>query len=182
MSTAITPLCHSSSRAADSAGATSSKSMTFFEAQDIYAVLQRVSSNRKTTDPRIFGSSMFTRQRKAISDAGTYHRDSYNEEDLGGDECWEADPDAIESLAFRIHSLSTSPIEGEANVRSSRAGSHYSFGTTMRNESLDSRFAALAITTSSSTSSKSSSVPEPRRHKMTKKAPSLVSAQTRRRI
>ncbi|KAJ6258612.1 hypothetical protein Dda_6659 [Drechslerella dactyloides] len=160
-------------------------SSSSFQAQDIYSVLQSVSSNRRTSDPQIFGSSMFTGRLNRSSAANDEY---YYYDELEEDGCWDAieeDPYAVEFSTSRGSYASGMRREG-AGSNSSRAGSSYGYwGTQTPNEieSIDSRFATLAIATSSSSRSRRSpSDSETREHKAKKtssRAPSKASARSR---
>ncbi|KAK6339745.1 hypothetical protein TWF718_009139 [Orbilia javanica] len=105
-----------------------------FQAEDIYNVLQHVSSNRKTMNPHIFGSSMFTRDFEGGEYAQFYSREEERYlNEIGRDLQY------LESLEASnpTESITTTECSSdEWSLQTVAANSNISLATQMRNMDL----------------------------------------------
>ncbi|KAK6523584.1 hypothetical protein TWF281_001565 [Arthrobotrys megalospora] len=108
---------------------------TPFQAEDIYNVLQHVSSNRRTMNPHIFGSSMFTRD----IEGGDYAQFYSHEEERFFDEI-DRDLEYLESLEASNPAESTTTTDeyssDEWSLQTQAAKSNINLATQTRNTDL----------------------------------------------
>ncbi|KAK6513792.1 hypothetical protein TWF506_008228 [Arthrobotrys conoides] len=108
-----------------------------FQAEDIYNVLQHVSSNRRTMNPQIFGSSMFTRD----LEGGEYAQFYSNEEEEYFHEI-DRDLQYLESLEASNPAESTTTTDecssAEWSLRTEAADSNINLATQTRSADLHS--------------------------------------------
>ncbi|EWC44967.1 hypothetical protein DRE_01026 [Drechslerella stenobrocha 248] len=130
-----------------------------FQAQDIYSVLQHISSNRRTANPQIYGSSMFT----SPHDDADFEDYYAHYGDLEDERYWDT---AEQDLHFaedeyRSSSRTTSASEGLSSSISGELGWEEA-----ASGSLDCGLSTLAVASSRSTRSRRStrtSVPDRQR-------------------